>query len=171
MIRNIFKNLAIFAVIAFAVSSCLQPNDDEKTYSAAEEKLLRETYLDSLISKGHNIDTTENGVYYVMIEEGEGEFAEAGDTLTVGYAGYFIDGVMFDSSEIHFPDGKMEFVLEGEQSRMIPGWEEGLKVMNKGARAQLIIPSELAYGSNWYGNIPPYQTLIFVIKLYDIKPS
>jgi FKBP-type peptidyl-prolyl cis-trans isomerase len=55
---------------------------------------------------------------------------------------------------------------------MIPGWEDGLQVMNKDSRVQFIIPSELAYGSEGVGaKIPPYQTLIFVIKLFDIKPS
>ncbi len=160
--------IAAFAIVF--VSSCLNIRDEEKTYSAAEELLLRSAYLDSLIAKGHDVDTTQNGVYYVVIEEGEGDFVKAGDTITVGYAGYYVDGVMFDSSEIHFADGKMEFVLEGAETRMIPGWEEGLKVMNKDARVQFIIPSNLAYGSKGSGAIPPYQTLIFVVKLYDIKP-
>ena len=65
----------------------------------------------------------------------------------------------------------MDFIREGEKSRMIPGCEEGIKVINKGAKVQLVIPSGLAYGSDWYSIIPPYQTLIFVIKMYDIKPS
>ena len=161
----------IASLTVIFISSCLNIEDEEKTYTAAEEILMRNVYLDSLINRGHDIDTTENGVYYVVIEEGEGQFAKSGDTLTLGYAGYYINGVMFDSSEIHYANGKMEFVLEGSNSRMIPGWEDGMKVMNKGTRTQFIIPSEMGYGSTGYGSIPPYQTLIFVIKLYDIKPS
>lgn len=164
-----FIHIALFALVAIVVSSCLKTEDDPKTYSAAEERALRNAYIDSLIVQDHDIDTTANGVYYVVLEEGEGETASVGDTLTVGYAGYFIGGYMFDSSEIHFPDGKMEFIL-GED-RMIEGWEEAMTVMNKGAKMQFIIPSELAYGAEGYGSIPPYQTLIFVIKLYEIQPS
>lgn len=166
---NTLINTALAVLIAVLVSSCLNTDDDEKIYSAAEERALRGAYIDDLIEKNHDIDTTANGVYYVVIEEGEGEYASEGDSLIVGYAGYFIDGVLFDSSELHFPDGKMSFVL-GED-RMIAGWEEGMKIMNEGAKMQFIIPSELAYGSNGSGKIPPYQTLVFVVKLFEIHPS
>ncbi len=162
--------LVIASLMALVFSSCLK-TEDEKVYTAAEEILLREAYLDSLAAKGFNIDTTINGVYYVLRDEGEGELAKTTDTLTVGYAGYFIDGVMFDSSEITSADGKMTFILEHEDFRMIPGFEEAMTVLNKNARGEFIIPSELAYGSAGWGRIPPYQTLVFVIKLFDIKPA
>lgn len=169
LFRNIIMGMA--AVIAV---SCLGIEEDEKVYTAAEEILRREAYLDSLVARDYDIDTTDLGVYYVTVVEGEGEFAKSGDTLTVGYTGYFIDGRKFDSSnyypdgEMH-TDGKMTFVLENPS--MLKGWDDGLKVMNKGSRVQLIVPSELAYKDIWYGNIPPYHTLIFMIELYDIKPS
>jgi FKBP-type peptidyl-prolyl cis-trans isomerase FkpA len=163
------KIIVVAALAAIFATSCLNVDEDEKVYTAAEEIHLREAYLDSLVSRGHDIDTTSLGVYYITIEEGDGEFAKTGDTLTVGYSGYYIDGRMFDSSEIYYADGKMTFILENPP--MIEGWDNGMKVMNKDAMVQLIIPSELAYGDEWYGNVPPYQTLIFVIKLYDIKPS
>lgn len=170
MKTKLLINLAFTTFLALAISSCLK-TEDEKVYTAAEEIAQREAYLDSLIAKGHDIDTTENGIYYVMMDEGEGEPAKSGDTLTVGYAGYFIDGVLFDSSEISSTNGKMTFILEHEEYRMIPGFETAMKVLNKNARAQFVIPSELAYGSNGYGRIPPYQTLVFVVKMYEIKPS
>ena len=163
-------NLALAAFLALMISSCLK-TEDEKVYTAAEEIALREAYLDSLTAKGHDIDTTETGVYYVIREEGEGDFAMEGDTLTVGYAGYFIDGVLFDSSEISSTDGKMTFILKHEEYRMIPGFEEAMTVLNKNARAEFIVRSELAYGSTGYGRIPPYQTLVFVIKMHEIKPT
>ncbi len=167
--KKTFFNIALAAIIATLVSSCLKTDDHDITYSADEERALRGAYIDSLISNDHDIDTTANGVYYVVIEEGEGEFAKEGDTLTVGYAGYFIDGVMFDSSELHFPEGKMEFILGVD--RMIPGWEEGIQKMNEGARMQFIIPSELAYGSAGSGRVAPYQTLVFVTRMFEIQPS
>lgn len=170
MKTKLLMNLAFVTFLVLAISSCLK-TEDEKVYTAAEEIASRENLLDSLIAKGHDIDTTENGVYYVMIDEGEGEPAITGDTLTIGYAGYFVDGTLFDSSELNSTDGKMTFILEHEEYRMIPGFETAMKVLNKNARAQFVIPSELAYGSNGYGRIPPYQTLVFVIKMYEIKPS
>jgi FKBP-type peptidyl-prolyl cis-trans isomerase FkpA len=170
MKKKLLINLSVTAMVVLVFSSCLK-TEDEKVYTAAEEILLREVYLDSLVARGHDIDTTESGVYYVMMDEGEGELAKTGDTLTVGYAGYYIDGVLFDSSELSSADGKMTFILEHEEYRMVPGFEDAVKVLNKNARAQFIIPSELAYGSTGYGRIPPYQTLVFVIKMYEIKPS
>lgn len=170
MKTKLLINLAFVTFLVLAISSCLK-TDDEKVYTAAEEIVSRKNLLDSLVAKGYDIDTTENGVYYVMIEEGEGEPAKPGDTLTVGYAGYLIDGVIFDSSYISASDTTMTFVLEDEKSRMIPGFESAMKVLNKNARAQFVIPSELAYGSTGFMSIPPYQTLVFVIKMYEIKPS
>ncbi len=163
------KIFIIAAIAAFVATSCLDVDEDEKIYTAAEEIHYREAYIDSMFARGYDVDTTSLGVYYITIEEGEGNFAKAGDTLTVGYAGYYIDGRLFDASEINSPDGKMTFVLEEDE--MIPGWNSGMKVMNKGATVQFIIPSERAYGEDGYGNIPPYQTLIFVVKLFDIQPS
>jgi FKBP-type peptidyl-prolyl cis-trans isomerase FkpA len=166
-----FLQLALILAAATFVSSCLDiGNDIEEKPSEAKEMQLLQTYLDSLLAQGHDIDTTELGVYYVTIEEGEGEFAQPGDTLTVGYAGYFVDGFLFDSTDIHSEDGKMEFVLEDpEEPPYIPGWDDGMKVMKKGSKIQMIIPSELAYGSEGQGIIPPYETLIFVVKMFEIK--
>lgn len=157
------------ALLLLLVSSCLKDDEEQKTYSAAEEETLRQTYLDNLIEKGHEIDTTANGIYYVVIEEGEGDFAQEGDTITVGYAGYMVDGTMFDTSDWHYQDGKWKFVL-GEFSA-IEGFDESLMHLNEGAKVEFIIPSEMAYGSQGQGSIPPYQTLIFVIKMYEINPS
>jgi FKBP-type peptidyl-prolyl cis-trans isomerase len=168
---KLLMNLSIAVMLALVISSCLK-TEDEKVYTAAEEIMLRKAYLDTLAARGHDIDTLENDIYYVMMnDEGEGDLAKTGDTLTIGYAGYYIDGVMFDSSELSSTTGKMTFILEHEEYRMIPGFETAMKVLNKGARAQFVIPSELAYGSIGNGRIPPYQTLIFVIKMYEIKPS
>ena len=166
-IRTI-TNIALAALFIALVSSCLKNEVEEKVLTEAEQLQIQQTYLDSLVAKGADIDTTESGVYYVIMEPGEGDFAEYGDTLTVGYAGFFPFGPLFDTSVNRFPEGKMKFIL-GED-RMITGWEEGMRVMNKGSKVEFVIPSELAYGDRWYYSIPPYQTLVFVIVMYDIKP-
>lgn len=168
------KTKVLFMLIAgvfstLFMSSCLDTDDDREVNTAAIEKEKLKTYLDSLVAQGHDIDTTGMGIYYVRIEDGVGDFAQPGDTLTVGYAGYFIGGTMFDSSEINSEDGKMEFVLENPP--FITGWDDVMKVMNEGAKIQAMVPSEFAYGSEGYGIIPPYETLVFVIELFDIKPS
>lgn len=170
---GILFKVSIAAVMVLLISSCLKNEDDDrKIYTAAEEIAERNAYLDSLRAKGHDIDTTASGVYYVVIEEGEGNFAQEGDTVTIGYAGYLIDGTLFDTSErpsSPFQDGKWEFILGDFDA--IKGWDESIMEMNEGAKMEFIVPSELAYGSSGYGLIPPYQTLIFVIKMFEINPS
>ncbi|MBN1821173.1 MAG: FKBP-type peptidyl-prolyl cis-trans isomerase [Prolixibacteraceae bacterium] len=160
-----YNLLAFISVFSIVFTSCI--HDQEKRTWEMEQDELR-SYLEGLISAGHDIDTTALGVYYVKIEEGEGEFPKQGDTLTIGYAGYFIDGTMFDSSELNFEDGEYTFRFIDDPK--IPGFEDGLKIMNKGAKVQMVIPSDLAYGSVGTAVIPNYATLIFVVKMINIKP-
>ena len=93
---------------------------------------------------------------------------KTGDTVKVIYTGKFTDGTVFDSS-IGQRDGTYTYVQEGANTRMIQGWEEGIKVLNKGASATFLIPSAKAYGSSGYSTIPPNSPLIFVIEVVDIK--
>lgn len=155
----------LFAVLG---ASCLKINDEEVP-TREEEQLGLKNYIDNLIAKGNDVDTTDLGVYYVTITEGTGEYPKTGDTITVGYAGYFSNGYLFDSSIWHnSKDSTYTFVLDKEKH--IKGWDDGMKVINKKGKAQLIIPSDFAYGSSGAGIIPPFQTLVFVVSMKDIKP-
>ena len=150
-------------------SSCLEIKDIKEP-TREEEQLNLKRYIDNLIAKGNDVDTTDLGVYYVTIDEGTGDFPKTGDTLTLGYAGYFIDGYLFDASAWHNQtDSTYTFVLGNPPQ--IQGWDDGMKVINKNARVQMVIPSDYAYGSAGGGVIPPYQTLVFVIVMKSIKPS
>jgi len=156
-------------ILTLSGTSCLKINDEEKP-SWEEEQINLENYIDKLIAEGNDVDTTEMGVYYITFDEGTGSFPKTGDTLTVGYAGYFSNGYLFDASAWHnSTDSTFTFVL-GDPP-MIKGWDDGMKVINKNARVQMIMSSDLAYGSAGGGIIPPYQTLVFVIVMKDIKPS
>jgi FKBP-type peptidyl-prolyl cis-trans isomerase FkpA len=150
-------------------NSCLKNNFDTPDPTYEQEQSMLKAYIDTLIANGRDVDTTQLGIYYIVLEEGEGEVAKTGDSLTVGYSGYFVDGRLFDSSQYNNNEGTIEFVL-GELS-FISGWEDALRIMNKNSKMQFVIPSDLAYGSAGQGVIPPYTTLVFVIKMVDIKPS
>lgn len=161
--------IVIGIILTWTFYSCLKI-DDTQVPTLAEEQANLKKYLENIIAKGNDVDTTESGVYYVTIDDGAGAFPATGDTITVGYAGYFIDGSLFDASYFHNQtDSTYTFVLGNPP--LIKGWDDGMKVINKNARVQLIIPSDLAYGSTGNGFIPPYQTLIFVIIMKDIKSS
>lgn len=170
--KKIGLNFLMGALLIAIASSCLDDGNDYKAPTYEEEQAELKAYIDTLIARGNDMDTTASGVYYVIMEEGTGDLAQPGDTLSIGYAGYFIDGYMFDASAWHNrADSTYTFVLEHEKQRMIKGFEDGMKVMNKGTKMQMIIPSELAYGSNGTTGIPPYTSLVFVVKMKDIKPA
>ncbi len=159
----------IGVLLIIFVSSCLTSGDGPITPTEKEEQMELAAYLKTLTEKGYDIDTTDLGIYYITLEKGEGEFPKSGDSLSVGYAGYFIDGTLFDASDKHEENGLLNFVLGAPP--LINGWDDGMKVINKNARVQLIIPSEFAYGSTGAGNIPPFKTLVFVINMVEIWPS
>ena len=81
------------------------------------------------------------------------------------YSGYLVDGTKFDSSIDR--GTPIDFVL-GE-GRVIKGWDEGISLLNIGAKASLIIPPDLGYGSRAMGPIPANSILIFEVELVDIK--
>lgn len=171
MRKKSFFVLGISILIVFLISSCLSDpgigDQPDQTYEQEMQKLS--DYLDSLVVDGYDIDTTALGVYYITIEEGEGDFPEDGDLLEVSYTGYLMNGYLFDSSQMSTETGTWEFELGNTLT--IPGWEDGMKVMNKGAKVQLIIPSPLAYGELGYGVIPPNNTLIFVVNMLNITTN
>ena len=95
---------------------------------------------------------------------GNGTEAKVGDTLYVHYTGKLQNGTVFDTSIGSDP---YKFVLGAGQ--VIPGWDQGLQGMKVGGKRLLIIPPDLAYGSQDYGPIPANSTLTFEVQLVDIK--
>ncbi len=159
--------VGVYAAVLF--SSCL-PNGNELHIPTQEEEIaVLQVYLENLTEAGHDIDTTDLGIYYIVLEEGEGNYPQEGDSLEVGYAGYFIDGTLFDASDMYEENGTYRFVLGNPD--LILGWNDGMKVINKNAKVQLIMPSQFAYGNVGQGNIPPFKTLVFVIKMVEIIPA
>jgi len=109
------------------------------------------------------VTATESGLQYKVITEGSGRKPAATDQVTVHYRGTLIDGTEFDSS---YGRGKpTTFAL----NQVIPGWTEGLQLMNVGSKYEFYIPANLAYGSRGAGKtIGPNSTLIFQVELLKI---
>lgn len=109
--------------------------------------------------------TTDSGLMYYDIEEGDGASPEEGQTVVVHYTGWLEDGTKFDSSVDR--GQPFEFVLGSGQ--VIPGWDEGVSTMQVGGKRQLVIPPDLAYGEQGAGGvIPPDATLVFDVELLEI---
>ena len=114
--------------------------------------------------------TTESGLQYIELTEGEGAEATAGQNVVVHYTGWLRNddgtkGAKFDSSKDR--NDPFEFALGA--GMVIRGWDEGVQGMKIGGTRQLIIPSELGYGSRGAGGvIPPNATLIFDVELLGV---
>ena len=105
---------------------------------------------------------TASGLYYTITKEGEGEHPPKGANVSVHYKGTLVDGTVFDSS--YQRDQPIEFSVGVGQ--VIPGWDEGILLLNKGAAARFVIPSHLGYGAKGAGGvIPADATLIFEVEL------
>jgi FKBP-type peptidyl-prolyl cis-trans isomerase len=109
------------------------------------------------------VTTTESGLQYEVITQGNGPTPSATDQVSVHYRGTLIDGTEFDSS---YERGEpATFPVNG----VINGWIEALQLMPVGSKYRLVIPSDLAYGERGSGpNIGPNATLIFEVELLDI---
>ncbi|MDR0638327.1 MAG: FKBP-type peptidyl-prolyl cis-trans isomerase [Spirochaetaceae bacterium] len=109
------------------------------------------------------VQVTESGLQYLVIEEGAGERPTETDVVRVHYAGTLIDGTVFDSSLARGVPSEIPL------DAVLPGWTEGLQLMNVGGRYTLYVPSELGYGEWGAGDVvPPNSVLIFDIELLDI---
>jgi FKBP-type peptidyl-prolyl cis-trans isomerase FkpA len=126
------------------------------------------------------LKTTPSGLKYIITKPSAKLKPLKGDTLLVNYAGRTTDGKLFDSSiESVAKSGGLQQpgrtyepiqVIVGTGG-VIPGWDEGLLLLNEGSKAKFIIPSNLGYGEHGNGDaIPPYSTLVFDIELVKVKP-
>lgn len=128
----------------------------------AEAMALREKQLEEA-SEGFEV--TDSGLRYQIIEENPtGTSPQAGDMVKVHYTGYLLDGTKFDSSLDR--DQPIEFAVG--TGRVIPGWDEGIMLLKSGEKAELVIPSDLAYGPRQTGPIPPNSVLRFEVELIEV---
>jgi len=146
--------------------------DANETFANFEENRLKQIEAQKAaqaaalaeITKGFT--QTASGLFYQINTEGSGEKPTTGNTVKVHYKGELLDGTVFDSSFKR--NEPIEFNLGIGQ--VIPGWDEGIALLNQGAKATFIIPSDLAYGSAGAGGvIPPNATLKFEVELVSFK--
>ena len=125
-------------------------------------------------------DTTATGMYYKVLEEGDGPKPSEEQTVLMNYSGFLLDGTFFDSSiesvakenDKYNPSRKYEpFPVQASRNApVILGWREALTMMKVGDKYKLVIPPHLGYGNRGAGNvIPPNAWLIFEIEMVSIQ--
>lgn len=151
---------------------------------SAEEQLGKDTVAIDAYLAGKSIEAQKlpSGIRYVISKPGKGPAAESGQTVSVHYAGYMLDGTYFDTSlrekaqeeglfdpAREAQNGYEPYIVTIDQTSVIPGWHEALKVLNEGAEGTFYIPSTLAYGPRANNKIKANSVLVFDLQLVDIQ--
>ena len=185
-IRKDLKWLLLFPLLGLIIAACGPAETQDTEPTAAVESTENESAENE---SGENESTsaapsdfdvyggaeesdytvTESGLQYHIFEEGDGRAPEDGEVVSVHYTGYLADGTEFDSSV----GSGQPFSFAIGQGLVIPGWDEGIALLNVGDKGRLILPSELGYGPQGAGGgiIPPNATLVFDVELVDIRPG
>jgi len=160
-VENIMFNIKLISVKS--------QEEDAAEIEAASQKAKNEeqVILDKYLEDNNITATpTESGLIFISTEKGNGKKPQKGDIVKVHYTGYLLDGTKFDSSV----DRGEPFKFPLGEGRVIPGWDEGIAMLNVGGKATLIIPSSIAYGPRGAGGmIPAYATLKFDVELMGIE--
>ena len=146
--------------VVLATGLMLFASSCKKDYVEIDRQLIEEYLADN----GLTAQTTDEGLYYIIVEEGTGERPSLESTVTVHYQGYTLDGDIFDSS--YDRGEKSSFPLYA----VIEGWQIGIPLFKEGGKGKLLIPSYLGYGSKPPpGPIGKNEVLIFDIELFTVE--
>ena len=129
------------------------------------EKTLLRQYI-----QNENIEApaTEDGMYIIEQQPGDGPLVAVGDTITIHYEGFFLNGTFFDSTRLR--NDPLQFVY-GQQWQVIPGLEKALGSMRNRSKALVIMPSDMAFGTDGsvLGIVPPFTSVVFELELINVK--
>ncbi len=172
------EDLHIWKVKMVSIQSAEKLKEEAKAKEALEkENAANQTGQDATTIENYlkeknitNSKKTASGLVYVVHKEGSGATPTAGQSITVNYTGALLSGEKFDSN-VDPAFGHVEpFVFPVGKGQVIPGWDEGLLLLNKGSKATFYIPSVLGYGSRGAGEkIPANSILVFDVEVVDFK--
>lgn len=159
--NNRIKFLSVCGFLVLMITGC----DSSGTWKRQEQSQI-DTYIKSLGDTAYVLE--KSGLYFIDLQPGTGRSPIAKDTVYFRYSGMFLDRVVFDSNYlITSPFGAIIGNYE-----IIPGLDEGLRLMKEGGRARFLTPSSLAYGhAGIWGAIPGYTPLLWEVYLVSVKPG
>ena len=183
-----FKNFKVFflsismIVLGFQLAAC-QPAATQTSptpTSAALSSSVNATIapIDSLLNKTpvptteppivlEGAVTTSTGLQYLEEVAGKGNSPKEGEIITMHFTASLADGTELINT---YTDGKPSSTVF-RSGNLLPGWEEGMKLMKVGGKAKLVLPPALAFGEQGNGSIPPNSQIVMEIELVDSKPS
>lgn len=151
-------------VILGELNQKMQEHADRARQAAMMENTAKSAAFLAEKAREEGIVKTDSGLLYRELRAGSGDSPTANQTVTVHYRGALIDGTVFDST--YDRDQPTTYPVSG----FIPGWSEALQLMKPGARWELFIPAELAYGANGSPPaIPPAAALTFELELLEVE--
>ena len=152
--------LLCFAVgIVIALVSC----NPASKYEKAEKESIS-NYINNHLTDTFTLESS--GLYYHQVLLGTGPTPVTHDTAYVVYTGKFLDGTVFDSNV-----GETSLIFPVDEGVLIQGFDEGITYMKQGGKAQFLLPSKLAYGTQGYYTIGGYTPLIYDVELVRVKPG
>lgn len=154
-VKRLFLILGIFIFIYIAAVAAIN-------FPRNEQPLLQDSTAENAPHASPSGRVTTK-----ITQEGSGQEAKNGDSVTVHYTGTLENGTKFESSL----DRNEPLTFTLGKGDVIQGWDEGVLGMKIGEKRRLTIPSDLAYGQSGQGAIPPNATLIFDIELLSINSS
>lgn len=168
--QSLFKILFALVIAALIGVSCTKEKEEieevkERTFEMEMQEL--DELLKEKEANGFDVDTTKLGIFYIIYNEGTGPYPEAGDTCVMEYLAFHTKtGKEFDATR-DYAKGAWEFIYLYQN--LPTGLNDGIALMNKGTRMEIIIPSPMAFGSQGTSKVPPYTTVAYVATMHDIR--
>ncbi len=147
------KPLYLSIVIGLIVVSC-------KTYSEDQVDAFDKEIKAYIEKNSLDCERSNSGLYYKIIDEGEGRKVKYKDIVRFTYEGKLLDGTVFDA--------KTEEPVEFQVSDLIAAWKEIMLDLNEGGKAYIISPPQLAYGDRELDDIPANSILIFSLEIVEV---
>lgn len=145
------KILSLTTLLLLIFSCSTYSEKDKQNFDSQIKK-----YLDK---KGIKCERTESGLYYKIIEPGEGEYIRFQDSVKFEYKGSLLNDEVFDD----------HVIIETEVKNLIGAWKELMFELKPGAKAYMVTPPQLAYGNKKLDDIPENSILIYEIKIISVK--
>jgi len=157
------KRILIVAAAVLALAGCQQKAKVAEPGAPAQQSEVSKTFMDKK-AKEAGVTVLPSGLAYKVVRSGPETGLKPGpkDEVKVHYEGKLEDGTVFDSSYERGAPAAMPL------DRLIPAWQEALQLMRPGDEWLLYVPSNLGYGEEGAGQIPPGAPLIFRIELIDV---